>query len=54
MPKGFDQCERNGGRIRTLSGPNKQFGLDKGQYRRICFINGGSHLGHVKTKEQKK
>ena len=54
MPEAFEKCVRNGGRVRTISGPSKQFGLAKGQYRHVCFINGGSHLGHVKTKEKKK
>lgn len=53
MPEVFDKCVRNKGRVRTVSGPSEQFGLARGQYRRICFINGGSHLGHVKTKEKK-
>lgn len=53
MPEAFDKCVRNKGRVRTVSGPSTQFGLAKGQYRHICFINGGSHLGHVKTKGKK-
>jgi len=53
MPKAFDACVNAGGRVRTVSGPSKQFGLVKGQYRRICFIKGESHLGHVKTKDVK-
>lgn len=51
MPKGFDTCVRNGGKVRTITG--KQFGMSKGQYRHICTINGGSYYGHVKTKEKK-
>ncbi len=51
MPKEFDKCVRNKGRVRTVSG--KRYGCDKGQYRHICFLNNESYLGHVKTKEKK-
>ena len=51
MPKAFDDCVKSGGRVRTLSGPSKKFGLDKGQYMRICFRkDGGAVRGHVQTK----
>jgi len=53
MPEAFDKCVRNRGRVRTVSGPSKQFGLANGQYRRICFIEGESHLGHIKHKKVK-
>jgi len=53
MPEEFDRCVKGGGRVRTVSGPNKQFGLGKGQYRHICFLKKESFLGEVKTKEKK-
>ena len=54
MPKAFDACVSGGGRVRTLSGPAKKFGLKQGQFRRICFIKGESHLGEVRTKKKEK
>lgn len=47
MPKAFDNCVKNGGRVRTIK-------LTGGKYRRICYLNGKSYLGHVKTKKGKK
>lgn len=52
MPKGFEDCRANSGRIRTVSGPNKQMGLNKNQYAHICVLNGKVHRGEVKTKEK--
>lgn len=46
MPKAFENCVKAGGRVRT-----KQ--LSKGRYIHICFINGKSYAGHVKTKKGK-
>ena len=54
MPEAFEACVRNGGRVRTISGPNKLFGLAKGQYRHLCFLKGKSYSGETKTKETKK
>ena len=42
MPKDFDKCVKNGGRVRTKK-------LSKGEYIHICFINGKSYAGEVKT-----
>lgn len=43
MPKGFDECVKKGGRVRTkrLSGK---------KYVHICFLKGKSYAGEVKTK----
>jgi len=47
MPAGFDKCRANGGRVRTKSmGGNK--------YMHICFLNGKSYAGEVKTKKKAK
>lgn len=46
MPKAFDDCVKNGGRVRTI-----KHGKDK--YQHICFINGKSYAGEVKTKKKK-
>ncbi|MCK5019128.1 MAG: hypothetical protein KAS32_18855 [Candidatus Peribacteraceae bacterium] len=47
MPKGFDKCVLDGGRVRTIAvkgSPNK--------YMRVCYDKAGkSHAGEVKTKK---
>lgn len=43
MPKGFEECRKRGGRIRT-----KQ--LSNGRYIHICYIDGKSFAGYVKRK----
>ena len=53
MPKAFDTCVNGGGRVRTLSGPSKKFGLKTGEFRRICFKDGESNLGEIKKKKDK-
>jgi hypothetical protein len=45
MPHAFDSCVKKGGRVRTKS-------LSKGRYVHICFLNGKSYAGEVKTKEK--
>lgn len=52
MPEGFEKCRKAGGRIRTISGPNKKFGLPEGKYVHICFLDGKMHRGEVKTKKK--
>lgn len=42
MPKAFDDCVKNGGKVRT-----KKLGGMK--YMHICFINGKSYAGEVKV-----
>jgi|TARA_R100000501_G_C2623350_1_gene116490 hypothetical protein len=54
MPEAFEKCIRNGGKVRTVSGPSKQHHLSKGQYKHICFIDGEMHSGEVKHKKQEK
>ena len=54
MPKGFEVCQRNGGRIRTVSGPDKQFGLGEGEYMPVCYLNGEAHLGEIHKKKEEK
>ena len=46
MPKGFEMCQREGGRIRTKA-------LSGGRYMHICFLKGKSYAGEVKTNEKK-
>jgi hypothetical protein len=54
MPKAFTDCVSSGGRVRTISGPSKQHGLQAGQFRRICFPKGGGHpvLGEIKRNKK--
>jgi hypothetical protein len=51
MPEAFERCRRNGGKIRTVSGPNIAMGLKKGQYKRICILNKKVFHGHTETKK---
>lgn len=47
MPEDFDKCRAAGGRIRTKK-------LKDGRYIHICFKDGKSYAGEVKTKESPK
>jgi hypothetical protein len=49
MPKEFDECVKKGGRVRTVSGPNPDHGLKKGEYVRYCFLDRKVYRGEVKT-----
>lgn len=51
-PENFDKCVRNKGRVRTITGPDKKFGLEKNEYRHACFIRGEMHLGEIKQKKE--
>lgn len=51
MPKEFENCRKQGGNIRTFSGPNAAFGLGKNQYVHVCFLKGKGHRGETKTKK---
>jgi hypothetical protein len=43
MPADFDKCVADGGRVRTKK-------LSGKKYMHVCFINGKSYAGEVKTK----
>ena len=47
MPRAFDTCIMKGGRVRTKK-------LKGGKYMHVCFIDGKSYAGEVKTKQTKK
>lgn len=47
MPKAFELCVKQGGRVRTKK-------LKDGKYIHICFINGQSYPGEVKRKKEDK
>ena len=44
MPKPFEDCVKNGGRVRTKK-------LSGGRYIKICYINGKSYAGEVHKKK---
>lgn len=50
IPKAFENCVRGKGRVRTLEG--KKFGLAEDQYKHVCYKDGKSFLGEVKTKQK--
>ena len=46
MPKSFDRCVKGGGRVRTKT-------ISKNKYMKICFRQGKSYAGEVKTTKKK-
>jgi len=42
MPKGFENCVKGGGRVRTVK-------PSAGKYMPVCYSKGKSHVGEVKT-----
>lgn len=53
MPVGFEACIKSGGRVRRVSGPDKEHGLGKGEYVNYCYDkSGNSFRGEVKTKKK--
>jgi len=46
MPADFEKCVREGGRVRTKK-------LSGGRYMHICFKDGKSYAGEVKTAKSK-
>lgn len=53
MPADFEKCVKNKGRVKRISGPNKQFGLEKGEYLNVCFLENEMFRGEVHQKEEK-
>jgi len=47
MPKDFEDCVKQGGRMWTEKLPNNK-------YRHVCRVGGKNHYGHIKTKKEKK
>ncbi len=46
MPAAFDKCVKMGGRVRTMKRGARK-------YQHVCFRDGKSVAGHVKTKQSK-
>ena len=44
MPKAFDTCRKNGGKIRTVN-------LKGGKYVHVCSLGGKSYRGYEKMKK---
>ena len=47
MPQAFENCVKNGGKVRTVTMPG-----DK--YYHICVLNGKTYRGEVKKKKVEK
>jgi hypothetical protein len=45
MPRDFEKCVKEGGRVRTKK-------LSGGKYLHICFKDGKSYRGEIKTKKK--
>ncbi|MCK9520694.1 MAG: hypothetical protein M0R74_16975 [Dehalococcoidia bacterium] len=56
MPRDFEVCVKKGGKVKRIAGPNDQFGLKKGEYMNVCFINNEMFRGekHKAETEKKK
>jgi len=52
MPAQFNNCVKQGGRIKTVIG--KDYGCGQNEYRHICFKNGKSYLGEIKKHKKGK
>lgn len=49
----FENCVEMGGKVRRVSGPDKEHGLKEGEYVNYCFLDNKSYRGEVKkTKAQ--
>lgn len=44
MPRLFNKCIANGGKIRTRT-------ISKNRYRRICILDGKTYLGEIQIKK---
>lgn len=55
MPKGFDNCVKNKGRVRTISGNSsenrRKFGITKTQFVRVCFLDNKMFIGEKRYKK---
>ena len=55
MPEAFEACREAGGKIRTISGPSKRYGLKANQYVRVCVTAAGKVIrGETHTKKNPK
>jgi len=54
MPRDFEKCVKNGGKVRRVSGPSKKHGLGSDEYVNYCTDKNGTHRGEVKKKKSSK
>ena len=55
MPEAFDKCVKEGGEVRTISGPSKKPALKSGEYIHVCIAtDGGRYWGEKKKKKNTK
>ena len=52
MPKDFEKCVQSGGKVRTVSGPSKEHGLENDEYVKYCYKGGKSYRGHVQKNKK--
>ena len=52
MPEAFEECRKRGGKVRTVLGPSKQFGLKADEYVHLCILGKQVVRGEVKKKEK--
>lgn len=52
MSKEFENCIKNGGRVRTVVGANKDYGLEENEYVKLCFLGGKSYRGETMKKQR--
>jgi len=52
MPAAFEKCKKNGGKIRTVSGPSKKWELKKNEYVHVCILDDKTYRGHTKKKKK--
>ena len=52
MPKEFTDCLSSGGKVKTVSGPSKEHGLETGEYVKFCIKDGKTHRGEVHKKKK--
>lgn len=50
MPEKFERCLKAGGKIRTVVGPASRWGLEKGEYMKICIKDGEVSRGEIKPR----
>jgi len=51
MPRDFERClNTKGHRVRTISGPSKQFNLEAGEFIKVCFLGDRMFRGHKHKK----
>ena len=55
MPKAYLKCVKEGGKVRTLTGPrDRKPKLKANQYIHVCIaLDGGRYWGEIKTKKRK-